>query len=120
MSQRVRPLSDFLRVFTAPTIWFMHLIVVYGAEALICTGTAVSSGSAMVWTVALVSATALIGLGISAAGLNWRRVILSERTDRRRSMFLPAVALTLTLLSLLGVVWTALPTALLPACALPG
>lgn len=115
----VRPLSDFLRVLIAPAIWFAHLVVIYGAEALICTGSTISSGRAMVWTVAVATAAALIGLIGSAAGLGRPLFHLAGRTDRSGSGFLPVAAKTLSLLSMLGVIWTALPTTLLSVCASP-
>jgi len=121
MNMPVRPLSDFLRVCTAPAIWFSHLAVVYAAEALICTGPAASGTKSMIWAVVIATAVALIALVVFAAGLGKARLILlTGRTDRDGSQFLPVTALILTLLSMLAVIWTALPTILLPACASVG
>ena len=37
MSAARRPLADLLRLFVPPALWFAHFVVLYGAEALICT-----------------------------------------------------------------------------------
>jgi hypothetical protein len=111
----VRPLGDFLRVLIAPTIWFTHLVILYAAEALICIGPPAAQSTAMAWTVLLAAAAALTGLIILAAGVlraGYRPLPLSDQ----RNAWLPRVSLLLTLLSVLGVIWTTMPTALLPVC----
>jgi hypothetical protein len=108
----VRPLGDFLRVLIAPAIWFLHLVILYAAEALICIGPPAVQSTAMAWTVFLATAAALTGLIL---------VILRPgqcplpSSDRRNAWF-PRASLLLTLLSVLGVIWTIMPTALLPVC----
>ena len=118
MSTRARPLADLLHLFIGPGLWFAHLTVLYGAEALICTPP-VASGRAMGWiasaaTIAVLGALALFG---------WTLVRQPPPDDRPEehtgAAFLHNTALLLAALSALGVVWTALPIALLPVCAPP-
>lgn len=111
----VLPLSDFLRVLIGPAIWFVHFSLVYAAEALICIGPPADRGSTMGWTVFLATAAALTGLAILAA-----RPFRSGKKAARRSedgtAWLRHTPLLLTLLSALGIIWTTLPTAVLPVC----
>lgn len=113
----VRPFNDFLRVLVAPAIWFIHLVVVYGAEALICTGSMVSSGRVAVWTVVVATAAALIGL--SCAAVQLRPAFVARKTARSALKFLPGTALALIPLSALAVMWVAVSAVLLPACTSP-
>ena len=115
----VRPFNDFLRLLIAPAIWFAHLVVVYGAEALICTGPTASGSRSMVWIVTGATAAALLGLVVSAV-LSRPGFVAAGKPDRSGSKFLQSAALALALLSALGVVWTTLPAALLAACASAG
>jgi hypothetical protein len=112
----VRPVGDFLRMTIAPTIWFAHFSVLYAAEALICIGPPADWGATMRWTVILATAAALGGLIILAA-----RLLRSGKNAPPRSedsaAWLRRTSLLLTLLSALAVIWTTLPTAVLPACA---
>jgi hypothetical protein len=112
----VQPLADFLRVLIAPTIWFAHFTFLYGAEALICIGPATERSAIMGWTAILATAAALTGLIILMARLLQSAKAAAARTDRGNA-WLPQVSLLLALLSALGIIWTALPTAILPACA---
>ncbi len=114
----VRPLGDFLRVLAPPAIWFMHLVVVYGAEALICIGPSPAGETTMVLIVAVATVAALIGLVVSAAMVIRPGFIFAARPGGG-SKFLPGVTLTLTVLSGLAVIWAAVPAVALPACASP-
>jgi hypothetical protein len=112
----VRPLGDFLRVLIAPTIWFGHFSLLYAAETLICIGPPADRGTAMGWTVILATAAALAGLVILAAQL-FRAGRMASPEAQDNTVWLRRTSLLLTLLSALGVIWTTLPTAILPACA---
>jgi hypothetical protein len=113
----VRPLGDFLRVLAPPAIWFMHLVVIYGAEALICIGPS-PSGAAMVRVVVLATVAALIGLVVSAAMVIRPGFVFAARPGGG-STFLAGTALMLTVLAGLAVIWAAVPAVALPACASP-
>jgi hypothetical protein len=112
---RTRPVADLLRLFVGPVVWFLHLALLYGAEALICTPP-VGSGAAMMWLSIAATATALGTLVFLAA-------VPAPRGDRRPSehtgaAYLHNTTLLLALLSAVGVIWNALPVALVPVCAL--
>jgi hypothetical protein len=113
----VRPLSDFLRVLIAPTIWFLHLVILYTAEALICIGPPAVQSTAMAWTIFLSTTAALTGLIIFAASM-LRPGASPLPSPGRRNAWLSRASLLLTLLSVLGVIWTTMPTAFLPVCRL--
>ena len=114
----VRPVGDFLRVLIAPAIWFTHFSVLYAAEALICIGPPGNRGTTMGWTFFLATAAALTSLAILAAGI-LRAGNTTPPTANQESTWFPRVSVLLTLLSVLAVIWTVLPTLILPACALP-
>jgi hypothetical protein len=112
---RVRPVADLLLFFGAPGVWFAHLSIVYGAEALICTPPVAAPG-AMIWVGAAATAAALAALGAFAFITMSQPV---DRTEHPGVAFMRGTALLLTLLSGLGVIWTAFPLAILPVCAAP-
>jgi hypothetical protein len=110
-----RPLADLLRLFVGPVVWFLHLALLYGAEALICTPP-VSSGRTMIWLGIAATVAALGTLVFLAA-------VPAPRVDGRPSEYTGAAYLhnttrLLALLSAIGVIWNALPVALVPVCAL--
>jgi hypothetical protein len=115
-ARRTRPLADFLGIFAGPLVWFLHLALLYGAEALICIPPA-GSGRAAIWLGISATIGALGALVVLA-------VIPNRRADRRReragAAFLHDTALLLALLAAIGVVWNALPLVLIPPCGLAG
>jgi hypothetical protein len=115
-SKSVQPLRDFLRVLIAPAVWFAHFSFLYGAEALICIEPPPGRGAAMGWTAILATAVALTGVIV----LIWRLLYSAKTTALpadRGGAWLRHVSLLLAILSALGIIWTALPTTILPACA---
>jgi len=110
---RARPLADFLRVFVGPVVWFLHLVLLYGAEALICMPPA-GSGRATIWVGVSATAGALGALVMVA--------VSAPRADRQSrhvgATFLRNTTLWLALLSAVGVIWNALPLVLVAGCAL--
>jgi len=115
---RARPLTDLLRLFVGPGLWFAHFVVLYGAEALVCTPPA-ASGRAMTW-IALAATIMTLGALALFAG-SWLRDPPSSDPpgEHTGAAFLHAAALMLALLAALGVVWTAFPVAMLPVCMPP-
>lgn len=111
----VRPLADFLQALAPLLIWFAHLTILYAAETLICIGPPAAAATVMAWTTALATAAALTALLLAAWML--RRSKASGTQNLGGSRFLAGVSYLLILLSLLGVVWTTLPTVVLPVCA---
>ena len=110
---RARPLTDFLAVFAGPVVWFFHLVLLYGAEALICMPPA-GSGRAIMWVGGTATAGALGALVLVAVSAPR----MEGRSKHAGATFLRNTTLSLALLSAVGVVWSALPLALVPACAL--
>lgn len=113
---RTRSLADFLWLLVGPVVWLLHLVVLYGTEALICTPP-VGSGRTMMWMGAAATIVALGALGMLAA-VSIRR--LQDAEEQADTAFLRKTTLLLALLSALGVIWSALPLALMPVCAAAG
>ena len=113
-SNPVRPFGDFLRLLIAPAIWFAHFSSLYAAETLICIGPQAGRG-AMTGIVVLATAAGLTGLIILAARLRRSGKMAAPGPGHGRS-WLRRTALLLTLLSALGIIWTTLPTVILPSC----
>lgn len=110
---RARPFADFLRIFVGPVIWFIHLVLLYGAEALLCMPPA-GSGRTTIWVGISATVAALAALVLVA--------VSAQRADKRSkhagATFLGDTTLSLALLSAVGVIWNALPLALVRACEL--
>jgi hypothetical protein len=110
-----RPLGDLLQALAPLLIWFAHLTILYAAETLICIGPPAAAATVMAWTTALATAAALAALLFAAWML--RRGNASRNQNLGGSRFLVGVSYLLIVLSLVGVVWTTLPTVVLPVCA---
>lgn len=111
---RTRPLADLLRLFIGPVVWFLHLALLYGAEALICTQP-VGSARAMVW----------LGIAATAAALGTLVLLTSAPAPRAGGLpsqytgaaYLHDATRLLAFLAAIGVIWNALPLVLVPVCA---
>jgi hypothetical protein len=116
MSHTFKPsLGNLLQVLAPPLIWFVHLTVVYAAEALICIRPAAAVATMMAWTIAFATAAALTALLLIAWTLH--RGSTRHAQSPGSSRFLLGVSHLLILLSLLGIAWTILPAIFLPTCA---
>jgi hypothetical protein len=107
---RVRPLGDLLRLFVGPAVWFAHFVVLYGAEAMICTPGLAAAG-AMTWAAAIATLAALAML----AGFS---VLVLRRPAKTHggAIFLRRATVLLAMLSAIAVIFVALPVAVLPVC----
>lgn len=114
---RVRPLGDLLQLFAGPAVWFAHFVVLYGAEALICTPP-LASPRAMSWIALVATLAAIAALGAFVA-MALRRPVPDPANRRHDAAFLRGTALLLAVLSAVAMVWAAVPAALLPVCAPP-
>lgn len=110
---RPLPLTRFLRMFAGPAIWFLHLMLLYGAEGLACLSPA-SAGSLVGWSAAAATLIALAALGFLAAS-QARLQTIPEKPGHDAN-FLKVSEFFLVLISGLGVLWSAVPVLLLPAC----
>ena len=103
----------------APTIWAAHFLALYGAQALICTGPGAAARSDRLLPFAIaatmVAAAGLLGILALRIAASWRARQAIEGIAR--PAFWRDVPTVLALLALLGVLWGASPTMLLPACA---
>jgi hypothetical protein len=111
---RARPIAELLYCLAGPAVWAAHFFVLYGAHALICARMGASAPGGL-WPFLAASATALALLGL--AGIIALRVRFgARRNGRSEARFSREVAIGLALLSMLGVVWGALPAALMAPC----
>ncbi|WP_065753136.1 hypothetical protein [Bradyrhizobium paxllaeri] len=112
---RTRALADLLRLFVGPVVWFLHLALLYGAEALICTPS-VGSGRVMMWLGIAATVTAL-GILVFLAAVPAPRAD-GPPSQHRGAIFLHNTTRLLAFLSAIGVIWNALAVALVPVCTL--
>jgi hypothetical protein len=110
-SPNVRPIGGALLWLAGPAVWAAHFVVMYGAHALICARMGTSAIS--LWTVLAACATALALLAL--AGIIAVRVRSRARSNGETT-FARDLTVALAALSMLGVVWVALPAAVMPPC----
>jgi hypothetical protein len=110
---RARPLGNFLCIFLGPVVWLLHLVLLYAAEGLFCMPPA-ATGRGTIWVGITVTAGALAALVLVAVSAP--RV--DGPSEHAGATFLRKATLSLALLSAVGVVWNALPLALVSACGL--
>jgi hypothetical protein len=111
MSERVhqeRPAATALQWLAGPSVWAVHFFLMYGAHTLVCARADVLPRGVWPALVASAGAAALLAL----AGV----VVWCHRRERRPGFSLQ-VAVALVVLSIAGVVWTTLTTALIAPCA---
>ena len=113
---RARPFAEMLYCLAGPSVWAAHFFVLYGAHALICARMGTGAPS-LLWPSLAASATALALLGL--AGIIALRVRFgARRNGRSEAMFSRKLAIGLALISMLGVLWGALPAALMAPCGM--
>lgn len=115
VAREARPLSDFLRVLIAPAIWFVHFTFLYAAEAFGCVSSASDRGSMIVWSALVATIAAWVSLGILLRDFLANRV-KTPTAGRDESTWLKRISMLLTLLSALGIFWTAFPISVLTPC----
>jgi NADH:ubiquinone oxidoreductase subunit 6 (subunit J) len=100
---------ESLEMLAAPLLWFAHLIAMYGVTALYCARNLPG--------LPLVSVVVTLG---ALGGLVWLSVNalrdLRAGADTPGRRFADAVAVGLCAFSALAIVWTVLPTLLVPSC----
>jgi hypothetical protein len=108
-------LFELLEMTAGPIIWFAHLVLVYGASSVGCSrqgaalfgSDAVDAITAVSTVLALTASAVMIGRGI--------RDLRAEGRSQARS-FVDGVTIALGGYAVVGIVWTALPALLGPAC----
>lgn len=116
--------DSLVRIAAAPLIWAAHFVLCYGATSLVCVKFAPDGPETTlrialgVLTVAAVAAIAWLGWR------SWRQwdypedhdYVHDEATEEDRHEFLGHAAFLLAVISLIGVIYTALPVLMLPGC----
>lgn len=105
----------FLRLFSGPMIWAAHFLAIYGFAGLACARRMQDSewlGVGVVnWVVAAVTLAA-----VAAVLLLWARADYKQ-TPRDSAGFIRWTGAALGMLSILAIVWDAMPALLIPQCA---
>jgi hypothetical protein len=114
---RGRGLQALLAAIAGLIVWAIHFIVVYGAQATACVRGAVAERSivVMVLVVSALALLALLALLLRARSL-MRRGPQDGAAGDSLDWFMPRVAMGVTLVALLAVVWETAPAFVLPAC----
>ena len=117
--------TDLWRVIFAPTVWSLHFLVCYIGAAIYCEKLGREAALDPVrLLVMLATAVGLVLVGLSTRGL-WRvrgRSLTDDDFDyehnspEERHRFLSHVALMLSALSAIGMIYVALPVFLLGSC----
>ena len=113
MKSEARPVTDLLFAVAGPLVWAAHFFSVYLTEALLCSTQEPALQRSVHFMAGSQTVLALVVMLVIA---------IQHRSDDsagRRSA-VPAFALPLTLLSALAVIWSSLPSLLLPACRIAG
>ncbi len=117
--------TDLWLMITAPVIWSVHFVVVYASVAVFCAKSGREAAlDPMLWAVGGASAVAIAAILLVLLSL-WRvrgRSItggdlhFEADTPEERHRFLTHVAITLCVLSIIGVLYVSLPILLIDTC----
>jgi hypothetical protein len=115
---RIRSVGELWLYLGGPIVWAAHFSLLYGIEAVICSGFGRSSLKSQFWLIALgLTAVALITLLCFIAwqlALRRRDYNATNKTDR--SSFLRDMSIALVALAMIGVLWSTMPALVLPVC----
>jgi hypothetical protein len=116
---RIRPVGELWLYLSGPIVWAVHFSLLYGLEALICSGFGRSSLGRQFWLIALgLTAVALITLvWFTARQLALRRHDHNATRKTNRSSFYRDMSIALVGLAMIGVLWSTLPALVVPVCA---
>lgn len=114
-ARKVRPFSDFLRVLIAPAIWFAHFTFLYATETVVCIAAVPDRGTIIIWTGLIATVAAWISLGLQLRGSLVNRRRRHAGADDGTT-WLTRTSMLITLISALGIFWTAFPVAVLTPC----
>lgn len=102
----------FLLMFAGPLIWAAHFLAVYVLAALACARNFAHvewlGGGVTQWGIALLTLAAIAAIAAI--------ILLRGRRDGQSARFVHWTTLTLGLLSVLAIVWEAMPAYLVPTC----
>ena len=104
---------SFLLIFSGPLIWAGHFLAVYVLAALAC-----ARGFAHIeWLGVGVTQWGISSLTLAAIAAIASIILAQRKEDDPVSRFVAWTSLTLGGLSVLAIVWEALPAYLVPTCA---
>lgn len=111
-------LSRLLRVILGPLVWALHLLVSYSVAAIWCARAQSAGADPLRAGLLAGSAVALALLGVLGVSLwrQWRIGRQDRPTDAARFRFLGHVALLLTLVSAVGVVFVTMSAVFAGSC----
>lgn len=118
MSDRPRPLAHFLVALAGPGIWAAHFFGLYLSEALLCATPSSATGGHMRGLGTGLTVAALAAL-IAVARRHRAGIRFDTCDGTTAAAALSALAGPLAVISMLAVIWSALPLFLLAACAVP-
>jgi hypothetical protein len=105
---------DLVTALTGPIVWAAHFFFLYLTEAFACAGSNLPA-EAVRWSGLVATITALAALALYLARVYPFRQ--RGRTAQAETAFI--FGAPLALLSMVSILWTAIPLLLLPACAPP-
>ena len=105
---------DLVKPLTGPIVWAAHFFFLYLTEAFACAGSSLPA-EAVRWSGLVATTTALAALALYLARLYPFRQ--QDRTAQAEAAFI--FGAPLALLSMVAILWTAMPLLLFPACAPP-
>lgn len=114
--------SKTLFLFAGLLIWAAHFMFVYSVNAVACArgleDITILDAALVPLTVALATLAALGAAGyVLVAALAWKGPLAGEPHDDAASAFLRQVTIALTLLSIIAIVLSALPSFIVRPCA---
>lgn len=110
-----RSLAAAVRLVGPPLIWAIHFLFCYVVVSLAC---AMGVGNpALAIAIATVVAATLLGLIGLINARKWRTRRDSDSPEAKLDRFFSFNAMALSALSVIALLWVALPAALLPPCA---
>ncbi len=112
MQARTYSRGVIARWLAGPAIWAAHFVTVYGSEWLICTRGEAATHQMVIGAATAVGVVALLAV----IALNAREPSGSGQRHDSASAFMARVGLALALLSLVGLLWTAVPALFLSPC----
>lgn len=116
MTPRTASAGDFILALWGPIVWAVYFLLYYGLSGLACAPPVTPESDALLRAagIALSAAAAILIGGFTL----WRGASLGrlQAPDRDNEPFLMEIALALALLSLLAVIWNAIPIWMFPAC----
>lgn len=107
---------NFLLLFAGPLIWAVHFVVIYGFIGIVCARPPASAGwlgiGIPVWGITAASLIAIAALMIIYL------TVKPRDTLRDNHIFIRWMSLTLSLLSMIAIIWETLAAFLVPVCGL--